>query len=170
MRTLLNEELGDIAKLKEEIEYKVEDINALNAEIDQESPIAGTIAGLVVFAQYEAAIKKLRKKIAELEEIIDSDEEKIQLHTLLQGNVTAMKALEGSWDVMKDQLQGLHDNVAQQEVEVPRLALEQIQLNNIVDAWNELHSHAITYIENAQITPTTQQMSLEDYQQQLDDV
>lgn len=54
-----------------------------------------------------------------------------------------IEALEGSWDVMKDQLQGLHDNVAKQEVKVPKLALEQLQLNNIVGAWNDLHTYGM---------------------------
>lgn len=65
-----------------------------------------------------------------------------------------IEALEGSWDVMKDQLQGLHDNVAKQEVKVPKLALEQLQLNNIVDAWNDLHKYGMeprlsTWVSNA---------------------
>ncbi|RDW72358.1 uncharacterized protein DSM5745_07530 [Aspergillus mulundensis] len=197
MTDLLNEELGSIEDLQKEIDDQLKKIEADQKIIDncrynQEMtaayvwiPLIGTIAAIAVYEQNQEKIDEYESKIKELQKLMKSENEDIQIHKTLQGNLTSMKnqssdlrkqigparttveELGGGWEFMRVQLEYIHDKAAKFEDKIPSMTMTEIQLNSICNAWNGLETYVASYIQTANVVPI-EPMSLDAYVRELD--
>ncbi|KAB8229588.1 uncharacterized protein BDW43DRAFT_186907 [Aspergillus alliaceus] len=199
MTTILTTELGNIEDLEAQIQAHQDDIKGYQAIIDQDRfdqkmtaayvwiPIAGTIAGPIVFAQKQSEINEYEAKIDAMNKLIQDEHASVLLHKTLQANVTSMKgqakelsgligpaiatieALKGGWDVMGTQVKYINDKAASFEEKIPKMALSQLKLNRISNEWLKLNKYVTSYIQTAQMVPQVNVTDLNDYLQQLKD-
>ncbi|KAE8388998.1 hypothetical protein BDV23DRAFT_173435 [Aspergillus alliaceus] len=199
MTTILTTELGNIEDLEAQIQAHQDDIKGYQAIIDQDRfdqkmtaayvwiPIAGTIAGPIVFAQKQSEINEYEAKIDKMNKLIQDEHASVLLHKTLQANVTSMKgqakdlsdligpaiatieALKGGWDVMGTQVKYINDKAASFEEKIPKMVLSQLKLNSISNEWLKLNKYVTSYIQTAQMVPQVNVTDLDDYLQQLKD-
>ncbi|KAL3435921.1 hypothetical protein BDV09DRAFT_203813 [Aspergillus tetrazonus] len=200
MTALLNDELGQIDELEKQISEQLDDIKADQRIIDDDRyqqqltaayvwiPVIGTVAAAVVFAEKQEEIEKYEKKIRNLKNLIESEQESILLHKTLQGNLTSMakqtkelkdqispakttvEELAGGWEFMRVQIQDIYDKAAKFEDKIPTMVLTQLQLEKIVKAWNDLNKYVSSYIQVANVVPPITTLPIGDYLDQLDEV
>ncbi|PYI00015.1 hypothetical protein BO71DRAFT_414954 [Aspergillus ellipticus CBS 707.79] len=93
MTAILNKDLGDVKSLQADIDSQTKDIASDQKESTRigPSPIAGTIAGPIMFAKFQSTINDYEGRIDALNKLIKDENEKIQIHKTLQANVTSIK-------------------------------------------------------------------------------
>ncbi|RAH73824.1 uncharacterized protein BO66DRAFT_398237 [Aspergillus aculeatinus CBS 121060] len=192
MSATLEDQFGDIKDLLKDIDKLRGDVDADQHVIDKDRmneeltaayvwiPVAGTIAGVVMWTKYQNEINAYQDKIDNLEAQIESDEAKVKAHISLMGIVTSMKIssligpakttieeIQGGWDVMGNMLQDLYDNAAKFEDKIPTMTIDCAKLNTISQEWRDLYVYVNTYVSQADLTPDLKVKSLDDYKKEL---
>ncbi|KAI9044978.1 uncharacterized protein KD926_010301 [Aspergillus affinis] len=192
LENILTKEYGDIESLKADIEKQAAIIKSKQGKIDaggvlrvDESPFVGAIAAAIVTAVMEGEIADLMDAIQKLQDIINSDEEKIRIVGSVQGHVTNMKTevhdlsdvltpaittlgkLKGAWKTMGTMLQALNDafNKENDEIDYPSIAKN--ELDKIRRKWNDLREYTRQYQEVAYLTDAPKETDLQSYYDEL---
>ncbi|PNP49636.1 hypothetical protein THARTR1_09647 [Trichoderma harzianum] len=198
LAALLKEEGNDVEHLKSQISEELKEIEDLQSQIDADHqkikesayyvwiPFIGTIAGVTVTLIAEADIKQLKESMQRIQALLDENEEKLQTAYRLQGDITSMgkqvqglvdvmkpaietlEALQGAWSVMNQDLKALYDLFEDDKQAIPPMLLEKPQLETIVNSWNDLKAYATDYIEHAFMTNDPEDVSIQEYVDQLD--
>ncbi|KAI2732414.1 hypothetical protein CBS147332_1553 [Penicillium roqueforti] len=198
LQSLLEEEGNDIEHLTAVIAEERKNIQDLQVAIDRDHdkikdtayyvwiPFIGTIAGVTVDILAESDIKRLEASMKKIQETIDANVEKLQIAVRLQGDIQSMGAqvtdiinvigpavetlelLQGAWALMAADLTTVYDLFESDKQEIPPMLLVDRELKTIVDAWNELKTHADEYIAHAFMTTDPEKVTIQDYLNQLD--
>ncbi|KAL1999676.1 hypothetical protein VTN02DRAFT_4189 [Thermoascus thermophilus] len=188
LQNLLEGDQGEIAELRKKIAENTKAVQDKQKEYDHDRLVAqttpayvwvfpiGTIAAAAVAAQYTQMADALEREIESLKALINQENAKLQADIRLEADINGMTAdiggllstigpaivtlgkLEGAWETMSGDLQGLHDLLSNQEgQEIPPLRLERVQLDNIVEHWNTLADYADKYRQIAYVSEPEKQ-------------
>ncbi|OPB37169.1 hypothetical protein A0O28_0040810 [Trichoderma guizhouense] len=198
LQALLEKEGNNVEHLTSEINKELKEIEDLRTQIDRDFqkmekslfyvyvPYVGAIVSAVVIFKGSADIDRLKAAMEGIQKLLDTNKEKLQTAYHLQGDISSMgtqltgfvnvmkpaietlEALQGAWAEMNTDLQTLYDLFQDEKQSIPPMLLEKRQLETIVDAWNDLKAYANDYIEHAFMTNDPEQVTIQDYVNQLD--
>ncbi|EEP78884.1 predicted protein [Uncinocarpus reesii 1704] len=167
---LLEGDNGEIKKLQREILDKREELKTDQSEYDRGNFPIGTIAGATVIGVYTDKINKLRKQMNDIQDLIDSDEAKVQADKRLAADIGGMQKditglisminpamktiekLEGCWQKISGDLSGLETLISQQDTDniAPWLAEKPMQ-KKVLHKWNALAKYVDKYRQIARM-------------------
>ncbi|KAI9932387.1 hypothetical protein MW887_009900 [Aspergillus wentii] len=184
LRKQIKTNQDDLQKDKNDYDY---DMTVMYAQISYAwIPIIGNIPGAItmgVFAGKAAAmmdtIHKLEKTIsdeqAELAADIklDTDIHRMDaslqnLVTMIKGAITAVGKIEGAWEIIGGDLQGIHDLVKNDGKHPLNEVIARLDGNKIVEKWNGVHDYTTKYVNTAFISEV-ETKDINQYLKELED-
>ncbi|KAL4861127.1 hypothetical protein BDV12DRAFT_180687 [Aspergillus spectabilis] len=193
----LDGKTGKIATTMADIKQKAKLLETETKEYDRDVVIAATTPsyewlGLIGFAAavtvaviYGDRARRLEKAISELKKAIEQEQTDLQAMVSLETHFTAVKRytsglrdeLDGAitdlgkhiglWETIKTKLTGLKGFVLKLEDNIEPVLLEKVDLENIVEQWNNLATAANSYELDAFQNETPQPMSVDTYLEKL---
>ncbi|KAI1481786.1 hypothetical protein F4774DRAFT_21331 [Daldinia eschscholtzii] len=189
---------GLIEKLEKEIKKCMDDVKYIQQQMEADRkkiretayyawiPVVGAIAAAYVDDMAEEDIAKLKEALEKAQELMESQEVKVESARRISCDLTGMKdstnelvksiepaintlqKIQGAWLAMSGDLQGLHDLFENNIDNIPPIILEQLQLKKIVEMWNQLKDDVDIFRKNAYLTTEPPKETIDDYIKQLD--